>query len=1364
MSTTQHRVSDYLQHDLYHSLGAYRVAETGLGRLAERIRASQADASTAAANDTTVPNMLLDLVDMGERYNAAIGEHRNAAKAEQRHPLPERLPLSTANRFTIDSRHETGDDPWGTFLTWAWVPQFYSAAIYVLSNTSFDSKRTLDPGSPEWNAHTLATNLVFPRDGSTLDDGDERERRREARLARYQERRKQAMARLSGPPLRGQSEEAQPAKQRDDKLNYPPNVEEMVQSIATYNLDTGGFTAGAMSLPLFVLSAHAEAHLAMHSVETWKSMSLGNHAAIAERERTWLDQELKRCIALDTFAYSVGRAAPWIFAQDDVECRKVFGDLDNAWSNAVPTRCMWIASQVYLLALHRRAYAYALSGDRNAAYNDYHKLQRLIRDTERRVQLAPVHVGGALEFLSALYGQTHHHIGELYRAEHAHQPALNHFRAAGDRLERVRDRDEIKEAMTDSRWQVRLHISSGKAHYELGSHKESLRCHLEGWRSFLRLLAANTKTETSTGAIEEAIEWLEKVRFEPEIRKYEVHQYLKPVVDQLDGIVVDDRLTTLAAEILLRLGHLLFVLNILPPDRMKGRPMGSRSSERLDSMRLGGAIRDTLAFHCLHKAAECDPHSTLVGADEMKARFRTGGNFEGAFEHKDLEIQRLADVADQWPRGEDNYERLARVAEYLMLRALSDRHDEKRRVAAEHERLKQQGLEPPAEELTPEEAVSRENAEIADLLLHNFFTHTDSINVRKSQAHSFLMRNTDLRRPPRDAGDPAIEFVSMRRYSSAFPLLPRPSAFRALCGGYLVRLYKPRPATASGVSKTPADPKPFGIVVDPGADFVENLFRSDCSLSDIDMIVVTHDHVDHMGALDSLMSLLHERGQLRKHESQPEAPRPRGPMLLVNDSVRERYRSVSLIDEDSFITFDELIAATARGENLLERIPRFPADEFTIIPMSTEAVDGDGHRDLSYKPSYGVCFMARKEGGPSLAIAGDTPQPARSGKQRADWLESWAPALEADLLVTHLSTIPLTELRQLARLDATREQVREADRERLITQATQLVELGEPLLRVTRTDELRSLGERIVDTCESAKLLRTALEGTPSRDMLVENAHVLERRIGLLKESVRRSSADFATHPDLDHFVAEARMLGANARLPTTDASELETIRKQLQKRDPDLQGRIEFALWLRTRREAGAEGLPESLIGRVSENWQPPQGHSYLHGLLDWAREYRKTRELRGNKPGLFVIGELSEELGTVRRQVAARLNETVFEPADQDPLDKAEETERIWAMTADIGLRVLISCPSEAFDEEPVASPPVDGDHPIVQVLCTTCKLDTDRVPEERFHAPKNIREVCVKGENEGIFYNCFEHDPASQDDHTFLEQLERFDVFGR
>ena len=52
-----------------------------------------------------------------------------------------------------------------------------------------------------------------------------------------------------------------------------------------------------------------------------------------------------------------------------------------------------------------------------------------------------------------------------------------------------------------------------------------------------------------------------------------------------------------------------------------------------------------------------------------------------------------------------------------------------------------------------------------------------------------------------------------------------------------------------------------GIVVDPGYDFIDNLYRAGGNLCDIDHIVVTHAHDDHTAQLESLLMLLHQRNK-----------------------------------------------------------------------------------------------------------------------------------------------------------------------------------------------------------------------------------------------------------------------------------------------------------------------------------------------------------------------------------------------------------------------------------------------------------------------------------------------------------------------
>jgi hypothetical protein len=1088
--------------------------------------------------------------------------------------------------------------------------KYYDSAIYTLE-TAVSGHASPLPHPKVVAGFALA--LTNPREGSSISSDPNKLAL--GRLRRYEERRRAAFLAFSGT-------------QPDARFRSTPDF---LLRISSDNL--GG---GPGSLPFFVLAAHTEAHLAMHGVEAWRSFSLLDHSRLSASDHKWLDQELDRCIALNTFAYSIGRAAPWLFAEDRQESKFVFNNFNEAWQNVVPTRCMWIAAQLTLLALHRRAYAYALRNDREAAYNDYHKLQRLIRDSERRVRRAPVHVEGALEFLAGLAAQADHHTGELYRAEHAHTSALAHFRAADHRLQLLRSKGYMGRVLENSRWHVALQVSRGKACYELGLHKDSLRWHLTAWREFLRLLAADTGTEASTDAITETLTWLEGVQYDPEFRKNDIREKVGPVVDQLAGLIIDRRLGALAAEILVRLGHLLLILNV---DSQPDNHLRIAFDDAHPRTRHEGLPQENdLAMRCLTKAAQCDNRSTLIGTNLLKIRYRhlagladpphpalVSRTSDGSrSKHKAvgrdgaradaidlLRSAPLATVDSQWPLGGDNYERLARVTEYVLLLTMVER-------AAARPRLRQAA-----------------NEEIGERLLMNFFTHTDSINVRKLQAHQFLTRPRRRSQPPTRRPAQAIELVCMRRYSSPFLLLPRPSAFRALGGGYFVALHPARDVDADVL-----DCQPFGIVVDPGVDFVENLYRAGRSLSDVDMVIVTHDHVDHLGALDSLLSLLHARADILADEAMERnsrrpavRPRPKRPFpVLVNRSVMDRYRSVKTLSGkksgNSFLPLDDFV----RGSS----VSGMP-ERFEIVAMSSEAVDrnGIGHTDLGQNPSFGVCIRSTKKRGPSVAFTSDVPAPPANTANQARWLKYWRPALSADVLVAHLSTTPLTQLRKMARLDAS------------------------------------------------------------------------------------------------DH------------KLARKNAKELNRIRANLSKHDPPLDGRIAFAFWLRSRRS----GPTASLSQKVPGNWEPPANHAYVEGLLTWARAYKKAR----GGAGLFIVGELSEELGTMRGKIAAGLNRTVFRKRG------------IYALTGDIGLRTFSMGSSPTAKGSKHASRSDDGARE-TRVLCTTCNLDTDRVAHERYHLSDDIHEVCVKGENEGMFYNCLEHEPSLQEEPAFLERLERFDVFGR
>ncbi|MCP4353372.1 MAG: MBL fold metallo-hydrolase [Desulfobacterales bacterium] len=58
-----------------------------------------------------------------------------------------------------------------------------------------------------------------------------------------------------------------------------------------------------------------------------------------------------------------------------------------------------------------------------------------------------------------------------------------------------------------------------------------------------------------------------------------------------------------------------------------------------------------------------------------------------------------------------------------------------------------------------------------------------------------------------------------------------------------------------------------GIVVDPGHNFIENLYEQGYSIADIDAVVISHDHLDHTADFESIIDLLYQcnkRGHTKK--------------------------------------------------------------------------------------------------------------------------------------------------------------------------------------------------------------------------------------------------------------------------------------------------------------------------------------------------------------------------------------------------------------------------------------------------------------------------------------------------------------------
>ena len=92
-----------------------------------------------------------------------------------------------------------------------------------------------------------------------------------------------------------------------------------------------------------------------------------------------------------------------------------------------------------------------------------------------------------------------------------------------------------------------------------------------------------------------------------------------------------------------------------------------------------------------------------------------------------------------------------------------------------------------------------------------------------------------------------LYFLGLQRWNSSSP-----AEGYSLGGGYLL-YHLDQNNTVS-----------YGIAIDPGFDFIRNLFHMGFSLNDIDIVLISHAHIDHIRDFESIVTLLLELAKRKK--------------------------------------------------------------------------------------------------------------------------------------------------------------------------------------------------------------------------------------------------------------------------------------------------------------------------------------------------------------------------------------------------------------------------------------------------------------------------------------------------------------------
>ena len=157
----------------------------------------------------------------------------------------------------------------------------------------------------------------------------------------------------------------------------------------------------------------------------------------------------------------------------------------------------------------------------------------------------------------------------------------------------------------------------------------------------------------------------------------------------------------------------------------------------------------------------------------------------------------------------------------------------------------------------------------------------------------------------------------------------------------------------------------YGIVIDPGYDFLKNFFSQGFIVQDIDLILVSHVHPDHVDNLAAILSLFHEmNGRLGKYHYQEKKINKKYLTLVVSSGVFEHYNPVI---RDSFEILKDIIVVN--GKNGFEQV--YIYDEWDKEHTIEIYAFGTTHKDLSQFQSLGFIISAKNNDG-SKAVIGYT--------------------------------------------------------------------------------------------------------------------------------------------------------------------------------------------------------------------------------------------------------------------------------------------------------------------------------------------------------------------------------------------------------
>jgi len=252
----------------------------------------------------------------------------------------------------------------------------------------------------------------------------------------------------------------------------------------------------------------------------------------------------------------------------------------------------------------------------------------------------------------------------------------------------------------------------------------------------------------------------------------------------------------------------------------------------------------------------------------------------------------------------------------------------------------------------------------------------DLPDIRKKKIE-FKKQITGSVSRPRIVGEGGVDdiLLVLRDWNSFSPILRRelrdqggPGPDQRLGGGYFLVW------------------KGHGIAVDPGVDFVTQLYRKELSIADVDTVIVTHCHLDHTRDVESLVDLNYRYNQAKGFKPHPQ-----------NDDFREFQFCLC---DSAFMKYSQYLKTSGccRAAQLVRGGDTQQITDFIELQaVSVQHMDINGCAD----EAIGLVFVLKDENGP-VARVGITSD--------SKWIESLPESFRGcDVMVAHLGTIEVGE-------------------------------------------------------------------------------------------------------------------------------------------------------------------------------------------------------------------------------------------------------------------------------------------------------------------------------------------------------------------